>query len=73
MANGEPACSLASTWTFLTVVCVMVGLSSRLRWTFLTQLFVFYFVFIYLLSEKSPVDNADSRESGPEFAVRRVQ
>lgn len=44
----------------------LVGLSSH------SYLF-FYFVFVYLLSEKSPVENADSRESGPEIAVRRVQ
>lgn len=33
----------------------------------------FYFVFIYLLSEWSPVDNRDSRERSPIHAERRVQ
>ena len=38
---------------------VTVGLNSR------NYLF-FCFVFIYLLSEESPVDNPDSREDSPE-------
>lgn len=73
MANGEPSCCSASTWTVLTVRFRRVGLFSRLGWTVLTQLFVFLFVFVYLLSEKSPVDNTDSRERSPKIHVRRVQ
>ena len=44
----------------------LVGLSSH------SYLF-FYFVFVYLLSEKRPVETAGSRESGPELDVGIIQ